>query len=62
MRLKTAAALLLLGLVALVAGIGQLTWWAPADQVTATVPAGTPATPLTVIDAKLKDLRGERRP
>ncbi|GEB64003.1 hypothetical protein SAT01_14510 [Sinomonas atrocyanea] len=58
MRLKTAAALLLLGLVALVAGIGQLTWWAPADQVTATVPAGTPATPLTVIDAKLKDLRG----
>ncbi|MDQ0258290.1 hypothetical protein J2W20_000165 [Sinomonas atrocyanea] len=56
--MKTAAALLLLGLVALVAGIGQLTWWAPADQVTATVPAGTPASPLTVIDAKLKDLRG----
>ncbi|MDP9883652.1 hypothetical protein J2W21_001146 [Sinomonas atrocyanea] len=56
--MKTAAALLLLGLVALVAGIGQLSWWAPADQVTATVPAGTPASPLTVIDAKLKDLRG----
>lgn len=58
MRLKTVAALLLLGLVALVAGIGQLSWWAPDEQVTATVPADTPATPLTVIDAKLKDLRG----
>jgi hypothetical protein len=56
--LKTAAALLLLGLVALVAGIGQLSWWAPAEQVTATIPAGTPASPLTVIDGKLKDLRG----
>ncbi|GAB3284020.1 hypothetical protein GCM10027449_27650 [Sinomonas notoginsengisoli] len=58
MRLKTAAALLLLGLVALVAGIGQLTWWAPDEQVTATLPADTPAAPLTVIDTKLRDLRG----
>lgn len=58
MRLKTAAALLLLGLVALVAGIGQLTWWAPAEQVTASLPADTPAAPLTVIDTKLRDLRG----
>ncbi|GHG44957.1 hypothetical protein GCM10012320_10430 [Sinomonas cellulolyticus] len=58
MRLKTAAALLLLGLVALVAGVGQLTWWAPDEQVTASLPADTPAAPLTVIDTKLRDLRG----
>ncbi|MDQ4490567.1 hypothetical protein RBS60_10175 [Sinomonas sp. ASV486] len=58
MRLKTVAALVLLGLVALVAGIGQLTWWAPDEQVTATLPADTQAAPLTVIDTKLRDLRG----
>ncbi|GAA2197924.1 hypothetical protein [Sinomonas flava] len=58
MRLKTAAALLLLGLVALVAGIGQLSWWAPNDRVTATIPAGTQDAPLTVIDNRLGDLRG----
>lgn len=58
MRLKTAAALLLLGLVALVAGIGQLSWWAPNDRVTATIPADTQDAPLTVIDNRLGDLRG----
>ena len=58
MRVKTAAALLLLGLIALVAGIGQLTFWAPPETVTATLPAGTKAAPLTVLDTKLRDLRG----
>lgn len=58
MRVKTAAALLLLGLIALVAGIGQLTFWAPPTTVTATLPADTQAAPLTVIDTKLRDLRG----
>ncbi|NUP75464.1 MAG: hypothetical protein HOQ07_12565, partial [Sinomonas sp.] len=58
MRVKTAAALLLLGLIALVAGIGQLTFWAPPQTVTATIPADTKAAPLTVIDTKLRDLRG----
>lgn len=58
MRFKTAAALLLLGLIALVAGIGQLTFWAPPTTVTATLPADTKAAPLTVIDTKLRNLRG----
>ncbi|MCH6469764.1 hypothetical protein [Sinomonas terrae] len=58
MRVKTAAALVLLGLIALVAGIGQLTFWAPPSTVTATLPAGTKAAPLTVIDSKLESLRG----
>ncbi|WP_422933572.1 hypothetical protein [Sinomonas sp. P47F7] len=58
MRVKTAAALVLLGLIALVAGIGQLTFWAPPKTVTATLPADTKAAPLTVLDTKLRDLRG----
>ncbi|MEA5456119.1 hypothetical protein SPF06_15395 [Sinomonas sp. JGH33] len=58
MRVKTAAALLLLGLIALVAGIGQLTFWAPPQTVTATLPADAKAAPLTVIDTKLRSLRG----
>ncbi|ASN54002.1 hypothetical protein CGQ25_09590 [Sinomonas sp. R1AF57] len=49
---------MLLGLVALVAGIGQLSWWAPNDRVTATIPADTQDAPLTVIDNRLGDLRG----
>ncbi|WP_138442581.1 hypothetical protein [Sinomonas susongensis] len=58
MRVKTAAALVLLGLIALVAGIGQLTFWAPPSTVTATLPADTKAAPLVVIDSKLESLRG----
>ncbi|MDQ4502072.1 hypothetical protein [Sinomonas sp. ASV322] len=58
MRVKTAAALLLLGLIALVAGIGQLTFWAPPQTVTATLQADVKAAPLTVIDTKLRSLRG----
>ena len=58
MRLKTAAAILLLGLIALVAGIGQLSWWAPDEYVTAVVPAEAQDAPLTVIDPGLSDLRG----
>src|SRR4029453_2427785 len=37
----------------MLAGIGQLTFWAPAETVTASVPSGTKAAPLTVIDQKL---------
>ncbi|WP_245827955.1 hypothetical protein [Sinomonas mesophila] len=58
MRLKTAAAILLLGLIALVAGIGQLSWWAPDEHVTAVLPADAQDAPLTVIDTGLRDLRG----
>ncbi|MDI2034111.1 hypothetical protein PJL15_01217 [Paenarthrobacter nitroguajacolicus] len=53
MRLKTAALLVLLGLLTMLAGIGQLTFWAPAETVTASVPGDTKAAPLTVIDQKL---------
>ncbi|MGJ3188666.1 hypothetical protein FQP90_10030 [Paenarthrobacter nitroguajacolicus] len=52
-RLKTAALLVLLGLLTMLAGIGQLTFWAPAETVTASVPSDTKAAPLTVIDPKL---------
>ncbi|MBP2265310.1 hypothetical protein J3A64_000774 [Pseudarthrobacter sp. PvP004] len=53
MRLKTAALLVLLGLLTMLAGIGQLTFWAPSETVTASVPSDTKAAPLTVIDQKL---------
>ncbi|MFW0772083.1 hypothetical protein ACLRGI_02805 [Paenarthrobacter nitroguajacolicus] len=52
-RLKTAALLVLLGLLTMLAGIGQLTFWAPSETVTASVPGDTKAAPLTVIDQKL---------
>ncbi|MDQ0865892.1 hypothetical protein [Arthrobacter globiformis] len=57
LRFKTAVALVLLGLLTLLAGIGQKTFWAPADTVTATASAGE-AAPLTVIDQKLRTLEG----
>jgi hypothetical protein len=47
----------LLGLLTLLAGIGQKTFWAPAETVTATASAGE-AAPLTVIDQKLRTLEG----
>ncbi|WP_115789329.1 hypothetical protein [Arthrobacter silvisoli] len=57
-RLKTAASLALLGLLVLLAGIGQLTFWAPADTVTASAPSDTKAAPLTVIGQELLDHKG----
>ncbi|MDQ1059277.1 hypothetical protein QFZ23_003178 [Arthrobacter globiformis] len=57
LRFKTAVALVLLGLLTLLAGIGQTTFWAPAETVTATAAAGE-AAPLTVIDQKLRTLEG----
>ncbi|MGP4033909.1 hypothetical protein [Pseudarthrobacter sp. 1C304] len=56
LRFKTAVALVLLGLLTLLAGIGQKTFWAPAETVTATAPAGT-AAPLTVFDEKLRTMQ-----
>ncbi|MDI3242581.1 hypothetical protein QK292_14055 [Arthrobacter sp. AL08] len=56
LRFKTAVALVLLGLLTLLAGIGQKTFWAPAETVTATAPAGATAAPLTVFDEKLRTL------
>lgn len=54
LRFKTAVALVLLGLLVLLAGIGQKTIWAPAETVTATAPTNSAAAPLTVIDQKLR--------
>lgn len=58
LRFKTAVALVLLGLLTLLAGIGQKTFWAPAETVTATAPSGATAAPLTVFDEKLRTLHG----
>ncbi|UUL77879.1 hypothetical protein NG819_11350 [Pseudarthrobacter sp. Fe7] len=49
---------MLLGLLTLLAGIGQRTIWAPSETFTATVPADAAAAPLTVIDQKLRTLHG----
>lgn len=57
LRFKTAVALVLLGLLTLLAGIGQKTFWAPAETVTAAAPAGATAAPLTVFDEKLRTMR-----
>jgi hypothetical protein len=53
-RSKTAIVLALLGLVLLVLGIGQRTWWQPPETVTASVPAGTQSAPVTVIDSAVR--------
>ncbi|QDG64664.1 hypothetical protein [Pseudarthrobacter sp. NIBRBAC000502771] len=49
---------MLLGLLTLLAGIGQRTIWAPSETFTASAPAGAAAAPLTVIDQKLRTLHG----
>jgi hypothetical protein len=56
LRFKTAVALVLLGLLTLLAGIGQKTFWAPPETVTASAPSGATAAPLTVFDEKLRTL------
>jgi hypothetical protein len=58
LRFKTAVALVLLGLLTLLAGIGQRTFWAPAETFTASASADGQAAPLTVIDQKLRTLHG----
>ncbi len=55
LRFKTAVALVLLGLLTLLAGIGLKTFWAPPETITATAPTGT-AAPLTVFNEKLRTL------
>lgn len=47
---------MLLGLLTLLAGIGQRTIWAPSETFTASLPADSAAAPLTVIDQKLRTL------
>jgi hypothetical protein len=58
LRFKTAVALVLLGLLTLLAGIGQRTIWAPSETFTAAAPADAEAAPLTVIDQNLRTLHG----
>jgi hypothetical protein len=48
----------LLGLLTLLAGVGQKTIWAPAETFTASAPADGAAAPLTIIDQKLRTLHG----
>jgi hypothetical protein len=59
LRFKTAVALVLLGLLTLLAGIGQKTIWAPSETFTASAPADAAGAPLTVIDQKLRSLHGD---
>jgi hypothetical protein len=58
LRFKTAVALVLLGLLTLLAGIGQKTFWAPPETVTAAAPANGTAAPLTVFNQNLRTLHG----
>lgn len=58
MRFKTAVALVLLGLLTLLAGIGQKTIWAPAETFTASAPSDAAAAPLTVIAQNLRTAQG----
>ncbi|MDQ0633430.1 hypothetical protein QFZ40_001339 [Arthrobacter pascens] len=60
LRFKTAVALVLLGLLTLLAGIGQKTIWAPSETFTASAPADAAGAPLTVIDQKLRSLHGDK--
>jgi hypothetical protein len=48
----------LLGLLTLLAGIGQKTIWAPSETFTASAPADAAVAPLTVIDQKLRTQQG----
>lgn len=58
MRSKIAIALAVLGLLLLALGVGQRTVWRPQDTVTASVAGGQPGAPVTVIDSKVRTLRG----
>lgn len=59
MRLKIAVVLVILGLLAMGAGVGQRTIWAPGDTVTTSVSGDFEDAPLTVLDPKLNDRDGE---
>ncbi|WP_426996222.1 hypothetical protein [Pseudarthrobacter sp. N5] len=58
LRFKTAVALVLLGLLTLMAGIGQKTIWAPSETFTVPAPSDAAAAPLTVFDQELRTVHG----
>lgn len=49
-RLKSAIAVFVLGLVVLFLGIGQKTFWAPPERVSVALPSSVQQAPLTVVD------------
>ncbi|MBD8044304.1 hypothetical protein H9638_10850 [Arthrobacter sp. Sa2BUA2] len=53
MRNKIAVPLIVLGVLMMLVGIGQRTFWAPPETVTAQAPAGSGAAPVAVLDAAL---------
>ncbi|MGG5171642.1 hypothetical protein ACQR35_05615 [Pseudarthrobacter sp. J1738] len=58
MRLKSALALVLLGLLTLLLGIGQKTFWAPSSTITASASADVQDAPLTVVKQALRTSAG----
>lgn len=56
MRILTAIVAIVLGAAALVAGIGQKTFWAPSETVTAAIPGSVEEAPLTVIESGVNDV------
>lgn len=59
MRLKIAAALVIVGLLTMGLGIAQRTVWAPPETITHTVAGDFEDAPLTVLDHSLNDRDGE---
>lgn len=59
MRLKIAAVLVILGLLAMGAGVGQRTIWEPPETITSTVTEEFKDAPLTVLEHTLNNRNGE---
>ncbi len=55
MRVKTAVPIIIAGVLLMLIGIGQRTFWAPPETVTFSVPAGAETGPVTVIDAAARN-------
>jgi hypothetical protein len=54
-RVKTAVPIIIAGVLLMLIGIGQRTFWAPPETVTFSVPAGAETGPVTVIDAAARN-------
>ncbi|TDK27618.1 hypothetical protein E2F48_00280 [Arthrobacter crusticola] len=53
--MKTAVSIIIAGVLLMLIGIGQRTFWAPPETVTFSVPAGAETGPVTVIDAAARN-------
>ncbi|GHD08508.1 hypothetical protein [Zhihengliuella salsuginis] len=58
-RILTAIVAIVLGAAALVAGIGQKTFWAPSETLTAAIPGSVEEAPLTVIESGVDEVNDE---